>query len=265
MSHPDLVLARVLGTIISLGLLGASAGCNALTGATDLEAKGGGSESAGAGAPGGSGGSSSSSGEGGSGASAGGGGAPATGDGGGGANAGAGGSETGAGGHANSGAGGSGGEGGTTIIAGELELGAACAAGSECQSGMCLTGYCSRDCAVLEDCPDPMECIVKGEPTGTCQPPCEVVADCAEWTGTDCGLATASDSVEVTVCSDYGGAPLLPLDGSPCAEDEECNLGHTGTQRICLDPGCTTGCQVDTDCPAGQTCSAPGTPGTCGG
>jgi hypothetical protein len=164
------------------------------------------------------------------------------------------------------GTGGAGQGGGTPTGKGYLEP---CVKGDDCASGVCPMGFCTKDCAQPEECKVDdkwvADCIsFKG--LQVCMPTCLEAVDCSIYGyPSDCGYVNSVDGVPDTVCADWLDALKLPPDGMTCGSDEDCNLGHTGMQRICLFQHCGEGCYSDTDCPDDQTCSGQGgNPGTCG-
>ena len=178
-------------------------------------------------------------------------------------------SGAGGGGAGGNGAGGSagGGQGGSgTGKAGYL---APCAKGTDCESGNCPMGFCTKDCAKPEECKVDdkwvADCIAF-DVLQICMPICLGSQDCAPYGyPSDCGFTHSVDGVPDTVCADWQDALKLPPDGMTCAADTDCNLGHAGMQRICLFNKCGEGCYVPEDCPQGKTCSGQGgNPGTCG-
>ncbi len=158
------------------------------------------------------------------------------------------------------------GQGGGT---GEGPLFRACSDGSECQTGLCQSGYCTVACTKVSDCEYPIaECVPFAGST-VCMPTCKTALDCEPF-GTPqskCGYATATDNWGVTVCAHWGAEhALVPVD-TDCTpfDHEDCNLGYPGRELVCVAEGlCKEGCYSATDCGTG-TCSSDGSDlGGCG-
>lgn len=112
-------------------------------------------------------------------------------------------------------------------------FGEPCGAGTACQSGRCLDGYCTRSCP-------------PGNPLGSCPG------------GYYCDDLSCGEGV----CR--RGGPGAGLEGEPCSSDGECASGYCETARglnVCLAP-CDPR-QVITTCPAGMACQ-PGASAGCG-
>ena len=144
----------------------------------------------------------------------------------------------------------------------------ACAQSSECQSGLCSMGYCTKPCATWTECTDEAaeiygDCVNVG-PLQQCAPYCGSQADCAEYgTLSSCGYVQAVDAVPVVVCADFGASTPLPPEGRECYDDFDCHLGFAGLQRVCEFGVCIGGCHENDDCPDELMCT-PGAPGMCG-
>jgi len=143
----------------------------------------------------------------------------------------------------------------------------ACGSDSECDSGLCRMGYCTRECGKWQECSDEAngiygDCVQIEGAVQQCVPYCGSQSDCELFgSGSSCGFALAVDAVAVSVCADWA-AVSLPPDGSPCQDDWDCHLGWAGIERVCASGSCIGGCREQDDCPEGQSCSA-GDPGTC--
>ena len=178
---------------------------------------------------------------------------------------GAGGGGTGGGGQGGAATGGGGQGGAATGTGAYLE---ACAKGTDCASGVCPMGYCTKDCAQPAECKVDdkwvADCIAFSG-VQVCMPICLGANDCAVYGyPSDCGFTNSVDGVPDTVCADWQADLKLPPDGVTCGSDLDCNLGHAGMQRICMFQKCGEGCYVPEDCPQGMTCSGQGgNPGTC--
>jgi hypothetical protein len=170
-------------------------------------------------------------------------------------------------------------------------LGAPCGAGTECSSGICLSGACSQTCNWLDPvggCGAGFYC--NGQATGTCDGtglcqagspgPGALGASCSA--NTDCaGLFCAEG-----VCS----SPCIPNGASTCAEGsacqvlstascgscqltgqigDPCNLATDCASRLCVevngDRRCSVSCDPAADsCPASYSCMlATGGAGVC--
>lgn len=156
------------------------------------------------------------------------------------------------------------------------ELFAACneEEGMVCNTDLACSpsGYCTKACESYEDCTASGDCItLEGE--NRCAPYCTVQADCDIYSASaTCGFTPlAVPTYDVVVCANWGDALALPPDGYPpasqCDDDDICNLGFEGVERVCDTDGCTDGCHAATDCSGAEaTCSSTGTEvGSCGG
>lgn len=136
----------------------------------------------------------------------------------------------------------------------------ACAQGTQCQSGKCPYGYCTKPCVKYDDCTLGVgECISFGGEK-ICMPVCTDTSDCiAEYAPPSaCGFTTAVDGAPVTTCADWLGQLEVPPDGTNCDGDLGCNLGNEGVQSVCSFGACTKGCYEGVDCPTNTTCSSNG-------
>jgi hypothetical protein len=164
---------------------------------------------------------------------------------------------------------------------GTSKLFEACVDNTECKSGACLMGFCTRECDTWQNCLDDGgiqgECAAfAGGSFLLCAPYCGVQSDCLAAYGdpSACGFGVAPDepSVGFTVCGDWGeDLQPVPGDGSiECEADVDCHLDIPGAQRICFffgeDGTCQEGCLEPDHCPDGLVCDSAGSddPGTCG-
>jgi hypothetical protein len=156
--------------------------------------------------------------------------------------------------------------GGTT---GSQPLYAPCNKDADCQSGKCPMGFCTKDCVSVTDCATGVAECVTFDGKKQCLPACKVQSDCAPYkcsenACSECGFTHAVDNWPVTVCADWADALELMPDGTECEENEDCNLGHLGKEKVCQAFGvCMTGCYEKKDCPANLTCSSQGAIGSC--
>jgi hypothetical protein len=140
-----------------------------------------------------------------------------------------------------------------------------CADASECRSGQCENGYCTRPCESYMDCSEPPangDCAeIGGEKL--CVSYCNSINDCTVY-GPDskCSGVQAFDDPMFCfgACADWPTAKAVP-DGCPCMEDSNCHLGLNAQQLICIFQVCSEGCAEMADCPNGKMCS--GEPGHC--
>jgi hypothetical protein len=149
-----------------------------------------------------------------------------------------------------------------------------CTDASECASGACLMGMCTKECGNWQDCVDGEtqgECArFAGGSIQLCAPYCTEQNQCVEAYGDEsrCGYGVAPDDpgFAFLVCGDWGADLEVPPLGTSCAEDVECHLNLAGVERICIFESCEEGCHVADDCPEDRpTCSSDGSvPGTCG-
>lgn len=161
-----------------------------------------------------------------------------------------------------SGAGGTGG-----AATGNLPLYSPCSSPTDCDSGVCEMGYCTKSCTTIFDCTfDIAECVsISGN--SFCRPLCGQQVDCAPYQlPSECGYTSAVDQFPVTVCADWFNTLQLPPVDFTCTADTNCHLGHTNMERVCdaNDSTCEIGCHFDSDCPVGETCSGLSEPGVCG-
>jgi len=128
-------------------------------------------------------------------------------------------------------------------------IGMACEYNSQCDSGLCADGRCTRPCTELAVCPDAYSCT-----GGRCAPQpvgdvCAADGDCVSGLCRD-GVCSRSCSAEA-VCPDGwacdGSCRLLPV-GQACTAAAECETGN------CLDGRCTRACGAESPCPAAFTC-----------
>lgn len=151
-----------------------------------------------------------------------------------------------------------GGDGG--VVTGDTPLLEACESGDECQTGLCVSSFCTRPCATVSQCPYPdSECVPRGD-QALCMPTCQTAGDCAPFSAppSACGYAQAIDNWDVTVCFDWGDEHQLMPELTDCNEFDHtaCNLGYQERELVCNEQGlCVTGCFVNADCPASQKCS----------
>lgn len=153
---------------------------------------------------------------------------------------------------------------GACVVAGDREVGSACARTADCAHGLvCLGGvtdewHCSEPCARSTDCSSG-RClselgIVTNSPTGERVSGCENVCDPVNSTGCYSGQVCAmfgSDSDARTVCTtaDRTGTAGAACTGTtdPCARGHACVSYTTGTF-------CGKLCYNDYDCPSGRRC-----------
>lgn len=129
------------------------------------------------------------------------------------------------------------GESGTCEIPTDERLdGDACDDPTQCTTGLCAEGFCTREC---DDCLAGWPCEDQ-----ICHPPgCATEADCGP--GQNCSFWTGDGGID-TVClpSNAGGAP-----GAPCQQHSECRT------RYCHDGRCTAPCLDSGDCSSAQICT----------
>ena len=134
-------------------------------------------------------------------------------------------------------------------------VGDPCESNSDCFSGICNEGECTRQCSEEAPCPEGYTChpddgICVAPPVG---PPCETDADCD---GGLCfeGMCTRPCSGESCpdefVCDDELSLCLpIPL-GDPCTSALDCDTG------MCIAGLCSRLCDTMTPCPAPFGCDA---------
>jgi len=159
---------------------------------------------------------------------------------------------------------GGGGNNGPVDPNGSVELLGACSGDSECQTGLCRSGYCTRECSIVSECPYPTsECVMFDNTQTFCMPSCDTAVGCTAFGGTEsqCGYTIAIDNWDVKTCAHWAAKhQLIPNDRDCLPFDHDaCNLGYGQRAKVCSAAGkCVTGCFVDKDCPQGKTCSAEG-------
>jgi len=167
---------------------------------------------------------------------------------------------------------------GTTTVGDKL-LFEACAAGGECNTGVCDSGYCTRSCESFEECADPAneivgECIrFSAGAKQNCAPFCFDQPECQAYGETIlCGGAVAldDDTFAFAACAEWGAEAVGFKIGTPCDSETgellyygenlvemECHVGLAGVQDVCTFGECTKGCFEDQDCPL-TDCSSNG-------
>jgi hypothetical protein len=154
----------------------------------------------------------------------------------------------------------------TDPVAPTLAMFAACKVDGECISGSCQQGYCTTTCTTVSDCAWPAaECVPNGGTT-VCMPRCESALGCGKYDSSQCGHTRAIDNWHVKVCANWADAHQLMPNGTDCLpyDHKACNLGYQQRGSVCTEQGvCASGCYLDTDCPAGNTCSGNGSLGKC--
>ncbi len=145
------------------------------------------------------------------------------------------------------------------------ELFEPCIEGSDCKSGICPMGFCTKVCDAVADCAfNIAECINFNDNTW-CLPVCGGQVDCDKYgQPSECGFAQAIDDWPVTACADWKTELQHPPDGSACKDHTDCNLGHAGVEKVCgkYTDVCITGCYSDNDCTP-KKCSSSSGLGTC--
>ncbi len=139
-----------------------------------------------------------------------------------------------------------------------FEVAGSCEVGTDCLSGICAEGVCSRLCSDLAPCPDGFACT--GDPE-ICMPApigdvCEADGECVSGICYE-GFCTRTCSNSLVGCPegytcDDGICKLLPV-GYPCAESGDCFSGICGEDNYC-----TRHCSDEAPCPLAYYC-APGT------
>ncbi|MSP24805.1 MAG: hypothetical protein EXR75_06485 [Myxococcales bacterium] len=173
---------------------------------------------------------------------------------------------------------GMGGSGSTTMSSstggpvGDKPLYEGCAADSQCQSGLCPMGFCTKPCTDTKECTFNVgECVdFQADGNAQCFPVCHSQADCSGFgcagnLCSECGFGYAIDDWPIAVCADWGNKLAYPPEGSECTKDADCNLGHVGAERVCgkFSQVCVAGCYASSDCPAGTSCNGAGSLGEC--
>ncbi len=147
-----------------------------------------------------------------------------------------------------------------------------CAAGSQCQSGLCPMGFCTMPCTDSKECTFNVgECVdFNADGNAHCFPVCHAQADCADYgcaeqVCSECGFGYAVDDWPIAVCADWATKLAYPPEGSECTKDSDCTLGHQGAERVCgkFTQVCVAGCYANSDCPAGTSCNGQGGLGEC--
>lgn len=133
-------------------------------------------------------------------------------------------------------------------------IGAACGQGSDCPSGFCEGGVCTRWCNEQAPCAQPFHCHDSGIclllPVGEA---CGADSDCDSLLCRD-GICTRSCS-DILACPtgflcDAGSALCrAPAVGGACSAAAECEGG------LCSDALCTRVCGANAPCPDGYACS----------
>ncbi|NUP07661.1 MAG: hypothetical protein HOW73_16560 [Polyangiaceae bacterium] len=158
-----------------------------------------------------------------------------------------------------------------TTTTGDKVLYDACASGSECQTGVCDGGYCTRSCEDWTVCYDDAnqlygDCIVFDDgQKQQCAPYCTAQDQCAAFGELSlCGGAVALDDPQIgfAACADWGaevsGMPYGTICDSSTGElfylgdnivAMPCDIGLPGVQNVCVFEECTKACETDDDCP----------------
>ena len=128
-------------------------------------------------------------------------------------------------------------------------IGMACEYNSQCESGLCADGHCTRPCNELATCPSAYGCN-----GGRCAllpvgDRCTGDAECAGGTCRDgvCSRACDADAACPAGWACDGTCRLLPV-GQACAAPADCESGS------CLDGRCTRACGAESPCPAAFVC-----------
>lgn len=141
-----------------------------------------------------------------------------------------------------------------------------CADGTECRTGMCENGYCTKTCESYLDCDEPPatgDCAELPGGAKLCVAYCVGAGDCAIYGETSkCSGVQAFDDPSFCygACANWETAKAVP-DGCPCMDDVNCDLGLGAQQLVCIFETCSEGCAEMADCPSGKTCT--GEPGHC--
>jgi len=163
---------------------------------------------------------------------------------------------------------------------GGAALGASCAVGTECASGLCVAGRCSQSCNWLDttSCPGGFYC--NGMATGTCDEGLCVAGSAGGGAlGAACGASTDCQSL---LC-DHGicTTPCIPGGAVGCAAGYACQAGTSAGCGSCQQAGligdvcttnadclsglcamqggssfCTSLCDASSPCPSGLDCAA---------
>ena len=148
-----------------------------------------------------------------------------------------------------------------------------CASTLQCTAGLCIgTGPNAGKCEV---CASDSSCVA---PAPACEPATNACVQCTSTNSTACTgttpLCGAGDTC-VGCNGDNGtGASHACPTGNPycsatgacalCTSDSMCTTGsHPGPYCVAATGACTTSCQSDAGCGAGQWCNAFGGPGVC--
>lgn len=133
------------------------------------------------------------------------------------------------------------------------DIGANCTGDSECESGICVQGICTRMCNDDAPCPGPYYCPPA---TAICMPlpigdPCDTPEDCLSLLCGEEGFCTVSCNEEWpcpedTICNE-GQVCGWPVEES-CSDTQECEVGW------CVDGECVDSCDDEVPCPDGWVC-----------
>ena len=139
--------------------------------------------------------------------------------------------------------------------------GTSCSSNNECQSGICLDGFCCEQaCAACEACSAELK---GGGADGTCGPALADTDPHDDCTPDDVATCDANG-----MC-DGAGQCALYADGTECGEGQFC-VNHQCSEGcmsdddcpeglICLDQSCVDQCFSNLDCEAGMVCGSEGT------
>ena len=154
---------------------------------------------------------------------------------------------------------------------GTEELYSPCDSASECLTGVCENGYCTRSCESYVECYDDAkrlygDCAEVPLSSGvglSCVPYCIKQEECSGYGATSvCNGAIALDDINLAFagCANWGeaatGMPYGTLCDSNSGEvlylndviEMSCDLG-LASQNVCTFDTCTKGCYEDSDCP----------------